>query len=74
MHMYKILILNNFGILFQAVIAFDPQKTLTNVNFIGPSCSGESCSIAKGWFYDNLNDRVQWLMKVIWVVEFSREG
>jgi len=45
----------------KAVTTFDPQNV--NVNFIGPSCSGESCTIGKGWFYDNLNDRMQWLMK-----------
>ena len=59
--MYKILILNNFGILFQAVTTFDPQNI--DVNFIGASCIGEACKIGKGWFYDSLNERVKWLME-----------
>ena len=33
------------------------------VSFIGAACSGESCKIGKGWFWDSLNDRMQWLMK-----------
>ena len=47
--------------MIQAVTTFDPQNV--HVSFIGPACSGESCKIGKGWFWDNLNERMQWLME-----------